>query len=62
MKKKEVKEEKPNLFDTSYLPFGFGYENDNTWLIAILMLLLLDNPKEEHQKETPIINIYLGDD
>lgn len=29
MKKKEVKEEKTNLFDTSYLPFGFGYENDN---------------------------------
>ena len=62
MKKKEVKKENTNLFDAPCLPFGFGYENDSSWIILLLMILLLDKPKEEKEKELPIINIYLGDD
>lgn len=42
------KEQEINLFD-----------NDNSWLVSLLILMLISMP---NTKDQPIINIYLGDE
>lgn len=44
----DKKEQEINLFD-----------NDNSWLVSLLILMLISIPNNNEQ---PIINIYLGDE
>lgn len=57
MKKKEIKEEKKQ--EEMFTPTLEPCLGDNTWLLGILTLLMMNTPKSE-SKTT--INIYTGSD